>query len=882
MLKTHRCLCSLATFGLLLISISVAGADDEQPLTADQLKFFETKIRPVLVQECYSCHSSKTGNAKGGLRLDSEQLTHLGGSSGPAVVPGDLSESLLYNAISYQDFSMPPKAKLPQAVIDDFRTWIEMGAPDPRKTEIVKLNSTITAEDIDEAKHNFWAYQKPVSPVVPKVANTSWPRSDIDRFVLAELEQASLVPAVDATPEKILRRLCFDLIGLPPSLEQIEYFNRHYAADPQKTIEYVVDRLLDMPQFGERWGRHWLDVARYAESNGREVNMTFPHAWRYRDYVIDSFNHDKPYDRFLQEQLAGDLLSAKTDAEWTTNLVATGFLAIGPKSLSERNPVQFAADLADEQLDTVTRVVLGTSVACARCHDHKFDPIPQSDYYSLVGIFASTETYFGVPASPFGSLGGIQNRQPSNLIQLPVDDANPFDPSYSQEELDSMSREIIETRQSLAESRRSQRDGTTSQTAIQNLIRSQARMESLSSLIGSVDKNGRPLSFCMGVQDSSTPQDVRVLVRGEIESPANVAMRGVPQVLSNSPWTVAANSSGRLELARWISSADHPLTARVMVNRVWQHTLGSGIVRSTEDFGSTGQPPTHPQLLDHLAIQFTRSGWSTKSLIRSIVTSRVYRMASTFDAEKFEQDPDNKLLWRANPRRLDAEAIRDSMLFVSGKIDLDRPRASEVAKVGYTAVRDGNLFNIGQMMAMSGNPDSVRDTAQQGFRRPSMIDRMRRFAGAGMRGMYGAGAGASERVDMVEATYRSIYLPIVRDQLPRSLEVFDFAEPSMVIGTRESSNTPNQALYMMNNPFVLEASRNLATRVSEHAGLLDEQIDQAFLFTFGRRPKLTERDAVHQFAVEYGRDLPQREKNSATLVGICQSLLASAEFRYLD
>ncbi len=405
----------------------------------------------MLIKECYGCHSNKSGNVRGGLRLDTKELTHIGGSSGAAIVPGDLEESLLYNAITHEDFVMPPKRKLPQNVIDDFRQWIEMGAPDPRETKIAEIRSSITEDDIQRAKENFWAYKQPVKREPPSVKDSSWPKTDIDRFILAELEKSSLEPAADAEAYKVLRRLCFDLVGLPPTPEQIEYFTAKWKDDPDQAVAFVVDRLLEKEQFGERWGRHWLDVVRYAESTGREVNMTYPHAWRYRDYVIDSFNDDKPFDQFVQEQIAGDLLPAKTDEKWAENLVATTFLAMGPKNVNEQNRVQFAADVVDEQIDATTRVFLGTSVACARCHDHKFDAIPQTDYYALAGVFRNMTTYFGNPPSEFGTFSTAQRKRESSLILLPVDDPNPFDKRYSQAELASLKKELTDTQAEAAE-----------------------------------------------------------------------------------------------------------------------------------------------------------------------------------------------------------------------------------------------------------------------------------------------------------------------------------------------------------------------------------------------------------------------------------------------
>ncbi|MCA9140739.1 MAG: DUF1549 domain-containing protein, partial [Planctomycetales bacterium] len=349
--------------------------------TPEQTKFFETKIRPVLVRECYGCHSKQSGQTKGGLRLDSQTAMLEGGDSGPAIVPADLESSLLFNAINHTDFIMPPKRKLTDSEIADFRTWILDGAPDPRITQSVQApSSSIDDAMIAEAKQTFWAYQKPrrVSPggrVETVDENGSgWPKTTIDQFLIQKLHDAGLEPAPDASAGVVLRRLCFDLVGLPPTPEQISWFQQAYDKDADAAISRVIDRLLESPQFGEHWGRHWLDVVRYAESTGREVNMTYPHAWRYRDYVIDAFNQDKPYNEFVQEQLAGDLLPASDDDEWSQHLVATTFLAMGTKNVNEQSATQFAADVADEQIDTTTRVFLGTSVACARCHDHKFDP----------------------------------------------------------------------------------------------------------------------------------------------------------------------------------------------------------------------------------------------------------------------------------------------------------------------------------------------------------------------------------------------------------------------------------------------------------------------------------------------------------------------------
>ena len=805
----------IAVLLLATLSVSPALADE---LTPEQLSFFETKIRPVLIRECYGCHSNKSGNVRGGLRLDSKELMLIGGATGPAIVPGDLEESWLYNAITHQDYVMPPKRKLPQSIINDFRKWIEMGAPDPRVNTITKINSKITKEDIQQAKDSFWAYQKPVKNTPPAIDNASWPRSDVDRFVLAKLEQAELKPAADAEPWKVLRRLTFDLIGLPPTPEQTTSFTSAWKRSPERAIASVVDRLLETKQYGERWGRHWLDVARYAESSGREVNMTYPQAWRYRDYVVDSFNDDKPFDRFIQEQVAGDLLPVKTDEQWTENLIATTFLAIGSKNLNEQNRVQFAANVVDEQIDATTRVFLGMSVACARCHDHKFDAIPQADYYAMAGIFQSMQTYFGNPQSTeYGSYSGAQEKQTSTLLILPTDDPNSFDARYSPTELQNIKDEMVAKRREMAESRRS--GGNSGANAQRQRIVFQNTMAKLSAKLASVDENGKPLTFSMGVQERDEPNNAKILVRGEIDQPAQTVARGFPQVITDGPTGIRSKSSGRLELARWIGSDDNPLTARVMVNRIWLHMIGKGIVTSTENFGTTGQTPSHPELLDHLVVRFMESGWSVKSVVREIATSRVYRMASTFNKQYHEHDPDNSLVWRANPRRLDAEAIRDAMLSISGEIDLDRPRASVVAQAGFTRVQNGQLGS--PMPGMGGaRPEAGQQTRpQQGRFQP---DGQRRSGGrprgpmgrpgGPMSGPRSLGGRVQNPLDMENAKFRSVYLPIVRDEEPRSLDVFDLADSSTITGQRESSNTANQSLYMMNNPLVLQQSEAFARR----------------------------------------------------------------------
>ena len=813
---------------LLLASATAtltASEPDSQP-SAEGIEFFETKIRPALDRYCFECHAAGE-KIKGGLRLDYRDGALHGGDSGPAVVPGDLDASLLYTAVSWADreYQMPPKRKLPAEVIADFRAWIEMGAPDPRVPEEVVVTSGI---DIEKGRE-FWSFQPPARSAPPTVRDRTWPRSDIDRFVLAKLEAAELAPAADASPATLLRRLCFDLVGLPPRPEEIREFADAWTRDPDAAYRAKVDDLLASQQFGERWGRHWLDVARYAESCGMEINQHFPHAWRYRDYVIDAFNADTPYDRFITEQIAGDLLPIRDEAEWRRNLVATGFLAVGPKSLNQRNPRQFAMDLADEQIDATSQAILGLTISCARCHDHKSDPIPTEDYYKLAGIFQSTKTHFG-------TVNAVASRRGTKLIELPVPDADPPG-GLSPAELARLRERAADTQRRLQDvqeqARRARVSGQPGPANLQrDLVRLRTALSQMQARLNSVNPDGSAKTFAMGVQDQDRPVDAQVLLRGELDKPAQRVERGFLQVLDH-PDTPAAcpdDSSGRLELARWMTSPRNPLTARVMVNRVWAKLLGAGIVRSPDNFGVSGAPPTHPELLDWLARRFVEHHhWSVKGLIREIVHTRAYRMGSAFDAAAHERDPDNELLWRRSPRRLDAEALRDAMLLASGELDPARPRGSLIAEIG-----DGTVG---------------RRTGTASLNRA--------------------------------VTYRSVYLPAARDALPESLALFDAADSNTVAGRREETNVPGQSLYLMNNPFVIARATAMADRLRDDCDTVTDCVRRAFLACFGRPPGEAEMAASRDFFRQF-RDRQAVEDDMLVLSAFCQGLFAAAEFRYLN
>jgi hypothetical protein len=802
---------------------------------AQGLAFFESKIRPVLVANCYKCHSAAAGKAKGGLRLDSRSAIRSGGSRGPAVVPGDPGASWLLTAIARTDpdLEMPPeKDRLPEAVINDVAAWIRMGAPDPRETEATRAaGPPVTVED----GRRFWAFQKPVARPIPSTRDSIWARSDLDRFILAKLEEQGLAPSPDAGPATLLRRLTFDLVGLPPAPEALGRFVDHIAtAGLDAALAAEADALIASPRFGERWGRHWLDVARFAESSGKDANISFPYAWRYRDYVIDAVNADMPFDRFLLEQVAGDLLPYDSDAERARLLIATGFLALGPKNLEEANPLQFTADVIDEQIDTVTRAVMASTVACARCHDHKFDPFAMEDYYALAGVFASTKTYFGTSVSPANRVGGDPLVLPRGAGQ-PIFHASitPAEVARLKAELAALKKEEEERKAAAMKAALTGGDPEKFFT-LRDALRIFWRSGGIEGQLERVDDSGKALPLAMGVLDCGEPADAPLLERGDVGRPGKPVPRGFPRVvpIADAP-TIASDQSGRLQLARWLTHPDHPLTARVMANRVWRHLFGAGIVRTVDNFGFSGERPSHPELLDHLTLRFAAGGYSLKRLVREIVLTRAYRESSEYNDAAFRADPDNRLLWRAAKRRLEAEAIRDAMLSVSGELDPARPPGSLVAR----AIGDRPISLIG-------------------------LD-------------------ARLPADLDGSLHRSVYLPVLRDRLPEVLDLFDFAEPSLVTGDRETTNVPLQALYLLNSPFVKARADALADRLMREAGDDESRIRRAFLLAFNRPPDPDETKMAAAFLSQAGpgEDAALYRKRFAAC---CQSLLATAEFRNLD
>ena len=752
-------------------------------MSPEQRAFFESRIRPVLVKQCYECHSERAKKLGGSLSLDSAADMVEGGESGPAVVPGKPDESLIVQALRYDGLEMPPKKRLPEGVVEDFARWVKMGAPDPR----IRVREAPAAAKTKPAdKEALWSFQPIANPPTPPVKDVGWPRDSLDTFVLAKMEAAGITQAADAAPAVLLRRLYFDLVGLPPSAEEVKTFMRA----PEAAYELAVDRLLASPQFGERWGRHWLDVARYGESNGNDGlsrNPSFPHAWRYRDYVIQAFNDDIPYDRFIMEQIAGDLLPSETPAERDRRLIATGFLAIGSKPAKAMNE-NFDMDVVADQIGVVGSGLMGLSVACARCHDHKHDPIPTRDYYALAGIFRSTETLWGAAAYE-----GL------TAPQTPL------------HELKAASRTAIPSQAELAAFKKPSGKKPAKPAFVY--------------------APGTPLA--MGVREAKTVADCKLNIDGESKKLGPSVPRGFLSACGevDAALKVDASQSGRLQLAQWLASPRHPQTARVMVNRVWLHLFGEGIVRTPDDFGVFGSRPSHPALLDHLATRFMAEGWSVKRLIRAIVLSRTYRLGSTGHPQATQADPENLLLTRHARRRLDAEALRDSVLGASGELDL-RPGSGSIIQHHDVLINQlGNLH------------------------RPS--------------------------------NHRSVYLLMLRNSMPPELTPFNLPEGTAVTGRRDSTTLPTQALYLLNHGFVVSQSERFADLLLASAADDRGRIRMAYLRALSREPA----EGEIQQALDFIRDadlsmasIQQAEsrRESKVWAAFCQALLASNELRYVD
>jgi hypothetical protein len=825
---------------LLLVTAFCCGSAFAQESAAEKTFFFESKIRPLLVEHCYECHSQQSTSIKGGLSLDTRQAVAAGGDSGKVLIPGKPDDSLLLESVRYNnpDLQMPPKGRLSDAQIADLEHWIKMGAPDPREgTAVPRTNSWDR-----QRGRSHWAFQHIHAPPVPAVRNVDWPKSDIDRLLLAKLEATGITPAPDTSRELLLRRVTLDLIGLPPTPAEQTEFLRDPASDDEAFAK-VVDRLLASPAFGERWGRHWLDVVRYADSVGKTRNVPFPYAWRYRNYVIDAFNTDKPFDDFIEEQIAGDLLPSRSARDRAEQLVATGFLALGSMDLNERDTEQFRLDQIDDQLDAIGRGMLGLTLSCARCHDHKFDPISQEDYYSLAGILASTQTLTGQVNRQGGSKTYFHPERLLDLkaaAKLPPPDSSDSAPSAARltqlrQQLNTLVREsksanlpaprqkavrnqIAALRRELADAAPKVPTGAPAPAANRKAQSKQQRLEEVPF---------DPKAELAMAAAEGPPRDLELRVRGEPDLRGELVPRSIPVALrtAGNP-RMPENGSGRLELAQWLTSSRNPLTARVMVNRVWSHLFGRGLVDSVDNFGLSGSIPEHPELLDHLAAGFMKDNWSVKQLIRRIVLSRVYRLRSEHSAEERKRDEANVHFGRASLRRLEAETVRDSLLAISGQLDVARPPGAP-----FDPTFTGDLSRAGR-----GSSE-----VQQAFARP----------------------------------IRSVYLPVFRSEIPQMFSVFDFAEPDQVNGLRDVTTVPPQALFMLNNTFVIDAADRIAGELLER-NPTDQSalVRQVWRRVYCRTPAPSELTN----ALSYLKNSPGEPRKQ--LAALIQAAFASAEFRY--
>ncbi len=780
------------------------------PISEDDLAFFEKRIRPLLVQKCYECHSAEAKELQGDLLVDSRATIRRGGTNGPAVVPGDLEKSLLIQAVRYtkDDMQMPPDGKLSDAEIADLERWVKIGAPDPRSATTKHIGKQI---DIAAARQ-FWSLRPITAPAVPPVKNIAWPRGDIDRFVLAKMEAQGLHPTPDADKRTLIRRATFDLTGLPPTPADVAAF---LADESNEAFAHVVDRLLESPRYGERWGRHWLDVVRYADTAGDNSDYPIPQMHRYRDWVIEAFNRDLPYDEFVRDQLAGDLRGGNSDTERDQRLIATGYIANSRRFGSRVDDYPQHLTIEDT-IDNLGRAFLGMTVSCARCHDHKFDPITTRDYYGLYGVFQSTR--YPWP--------GIElDKRQHDFVPL----VSPEKRAEMEQALAARTKEQTRLDDEVTKLKERLKKATADdQPAVEQELKNAERRAR--------DHRSQPPLFetVYAVVDSKTQHDAAVQIKGDPARTGDMVPRHFPAVLGGGPLPDGIPSSGRRELAEWIVSPENPLPARVMANRVWQHHFGRGLVPTPNDFGKQGKPPTHPELLDHLATQFRTGGWSFKALHRMMMLSRTYRQSSVRDAQAIAQDPTHDWLSGFPRRRLDAEAIRDTLLFLAESLDFSPAGA---------------------------HPFPSQDTWDFTQHKPfkAVYDNRR----------------------------RSVYLMTQRIQRHPYLAIFDGADPSTSTAARMTSTTPLQALFLLNDPLVHEQSQRIAARIVAQSSDAEVRVNFACELLFARPATADEIHAAQDFLTNADKLLRENETaadqiKTETWRAYLRGLLRLNEFVYLD
>ena len=841
------CLRPITALLLAPLSLLAAGDDD---------LFFESKVRPVLIKRCYDCHSTEK-KTKGGLALDTRAGWQHGGDNGPAIVPGDLTKSLVIKAVRYldKDFAMPPKSRLPADEVAILEEWVKRGAPDPRTDDTAKAAKPKRSIDL-EAGRKFWAFQPVANPTAPAVKDSFWPKDPVDRFLLAKIEAKGLKPAGDADRHTWIRRVSLDLTGLPATAEEVIAF-----ANDNSDAAYakVVDRLLASPAYGERWARHWLDLTGYADMIGTSNEVFAEHAWRYRDYLIQAFNHDKPFDLFIKEQLAGDLMPASSPEQRASQLVATGFLMVGDLEIVNPDKAKMETDHIDTQLIKIGGAFLGMTMGCARCHDHKFDPVGLEDYYGMAGMLRSSPSSgkmvgFGVwstirsvplPESP-AQLAERQKAEAEHAAKLTAHKAE-------QARLTEENNAVVAKLAALEKTAKAtpvaaaptpkpspEQDALTKRRdEIAALLKTKASEIQHAEFF----KSKAPKAFAM--QDDAKPADMPIYVRGNPYAPAAVVPRGALRVASWDKFpAIPAGQSGRLQLAEWIADRRNPLTARVTANRLWQKLFGEGLVRSVDYFGERGERPSHPELLDHLATRFMADGWSQKRFLRGLVLSRAYRLSSANHAEGLSLDPENRLFWRMNRQRLEAEAIRDSLLKVSGEL---------ATKSGGPSLALEIIENTGALAAAGINPPSYHHRKS----RPS------------------------------QDFERTVYLPVMRNG-PSSADkirsFFDFVDPASITGQRNQTVMPTQSLFLLNNDLVRKRAGAMAKQlIAAHANE-DARLESLWLRAWNRPITAEERTNARKFLQEITPLLKTPRAPDALETArwqeLCHSLLASNAFIY--
>jgi Protein of unknown function (DUF1553)/Protein of unknown function (DUF1549)/Planctomycete cytochrome C len=817
-------------FVVLLAIFGAAMLRAEEKPPPDGVEFFEKKIRPLLIKHCYECHGPDAKKPGGGLRLDTRDGVLKGGGSGVVVVPGEPEKSLLLNAVRRSgELKMPPKSKLSADEVAELEAWVKMGVPDPRTGIVLKPAEPIRGRDL-------WSL-KPVRDLpVSAVNDGDWPLTPIDRFLLSKLEHKGLKPAAPADRRVLIRRATYDLTGLPPTPEEIDAF---LADDSPEAFPKVIDRLLASPAYGERWGRHWLDVVRYADTAGDNSDYPIPQMYRYRNWVIDAINADMRYDEFVRRQLAGDLLPATDDTDRHEKLIATGYLANARRfgsydDLGNGLPYPWYLTYEDT-IDNLGRTFLGLTINCARCHDHKFDPFTQQDYYALYGFFQSTRYPW-----PGIELDKVQRE----LVPLvPAEQVAAFENSRREKVagFDARVKEMQSDKAAIDKAAKAMGYFSVLPAAVL-APRSDKLVESIKAARKAkeeFEKQPLPYPTAYAVMDRPVAGKRKVgnaciQIKGDPERLGPEVPRRFPIILGGQSLPPESKSSGRLEFANWIVSGQNPLTARVVVNRVWQYHFGRGIVPTPSDFGNQGQPPTHPELLDYLASRFVEDGWSLKAMHRRIMLSRAYQMSSADDGANAKLDADNEFLWRFPRRRLDAESIRDTMLAVSGALD-----RSPGGPHPFPAMTTWDF------------------TQHKPFKAVYETDR------------------------------RSVYLMTQRIQRHPFLALFDGADTNASTATRVTSTTPLQALYLMNDPFVHAQARKLAERLMAECPDDSARIEQGYVLLFGRSPTSDDITAAREYLGRVSEKLrsagePKVRVSAKAWESLARGLMLSNEFVYVD